>query len=57
MNIRILRFLAVIFPAGVALGGVFTYIRVVVFLAVIFLAGAAVGGVFTYWFMRRKKTP
>jgi hypothetical protein len=51
MNIRILRFLAVIFPAGVALGGVFTY------LAVIFLAGAAVGGVFTYWFMRRKKTP
>jgi hypothetical protein len=57
MNIRILRFLAVIFPAGVALGGVFTYVRVVVFLAVIFLAGAAVGGVFTYWSMRRKKTP
>jgi hypothetical protein len=57
MNIRILMFLAVIFPAGVALGGVFTYIRVLVFLAVIFLAGAAVGGVFTYWSMRRKRTP
>ncbi len=57
MNTPILRFLAAIFPAGVALGGVFTYIRVLVFLAVIFLAGAAVGGVFTYWSMRRKKTP
>jgi hypothetical protein len=57
MNIRIFTFPAVIFPAGVVLGGVFTYIRVLVFLAVIFLAGAAVGGVFTYWSMRRKKTP
>jgi Flp pilus assembly protein TadB len=57
MNIRTLMFIAVIFPAGVALGGVFTCIRVLVFLAVVFLAGAAVGGVFTYWSMRRKKTP
>ncbi len=57
MNIRTLMFLAVIFPAAVALGGVFTYMRVLVFLAVVFLAGAAVGGVFTYWSMRRKKTP
>jgi hypothetical protein len=57
MNIRILTLLAVIFPAGVALGGVFTYIRVLVFLAAIFLAGATVGGVFTYWSMRRKKIP
>ena len=57
MNIRIFLFTAVIFPAGVALDGVFTYVRVLVFLAVIFLAGAAVGGVFTYWSMRRKKTP
>jgi len=57
MNLRILTLLAVIFPAGVVLGGVFTYIRVLVFLAVIFLAGAAIGGVFTYWSMRRKKTP
>jgi len=57
MNLRILMFPAVIFPAGVALGGVSTYIRVLVFLAIIFLAGAGVGGVFTYWSMRRKKTP
>jgi hypothetical protein len=57
MNIRILTLLAVIFPAAVALGGVFTYIRVLMFLVIIFLAGAAVGGVFTYWSMRRKKTP
>jgi hypothetical protein len=57
MNTRILMFPPVIFPAGVVLGGVFTYIRVLVFLAVIFLAGAAVGGVFTYWSMRRKKIP
>jgi hypothetical protein len=57
MNTRIFMFPAIIFPAAVALGGVFTYIRVLVFLAIIFLAGAGVGGVFTYWSMRRKKTP
>ena len=57
MNIRILTFPAVIFPAGVALGGVFTYIRVLVFLAVIFLVGISVGSIFAYWSMRRKKTP
>jgi hypothetical protein len=57
MNIRILTLLAVIFPAGVVLGGVSTYIRALLFLAAIFLAGATVGGIFTYWSMRRKKTP